>query len=116
LALDIVRSDEEAISTAARAKVLELLYNFDIGSVAAAFSAYSKGFLLHERVFVEDLIPNRLSSMWRKRGEHLIMISSPGIPQSRVYSACDLYMAKSISMLDYLHYFTTTKVRLCRSY
>ncbi|KAM0364028.1 hypothetical protein ACHAO7_010130 [Fusarium culmorum] len=57
LALDIVRSNEEAISTIARAKALKLLYNFDIDSVAAAFSAYNKGFLLHEREFVEDLIP-----------------------------------------------------------
>ncbi|SCO54301.1 uncharacterized protein FFNC_15446 [Fusarium fujikuroi] len=57
LALDIVRSDEEAISTAARVKVLKVLYDFDIDSVAAAFSAYNKGFLLHEREYVEDLIP-----------------------------------------------------------
>ncbi|EMT67892.1 Chaperone protein DnaJ [Fusarium odoratissimum] len=57
LALDIVRSDEKAISTAARVKVLKLLYDFDIDSVAMAFSTYNKGFLLHEREFVEDLIP-----------------------------------------------------------
>ncbi|KAH7247383.1 uncharacterized protein BKA55DRAFT_571668 [Fusarium redolens] len=57
LALDIVRSDEEAISTAARVKVLKLLYSFDIDSVAAAFSAYNEGFLLNESEFVEDLIP-----------------------------------------------------------
>ncbi|KAJ0128909.1 4-O-dimethylallyl-L-tyrosine synthase [Fusarium oxysporum f. sp. albedinis] len=57
LALDIVRSDEEAISTAARVKVLKLLYSFDIDSVAAAFSAYNKGFLLSQSEFVEDLIP-----------------------------------------------------------
>ncbi|KAH7169763.1 uncharacterized protein B0J16DRAFT_325632 [Fusarium flagelliforme] len=57
LALDIVRSEEEAISTAARVKVLKMLYDFDIDSVATAFSNYNKGFLLHEREFVEDLIP-----------------------------------------------------------
>ncbi|KAK2468105.1 hypothetical protein H9L39_20327 [Fusarium oxysporum f. sp. albedinis] len=57
LALDIVRSEEEAISTAARVKVLKMLYDFDIDSVATAFSAYNKGFLLHEREYVEDLIP-----------------------------------------------------------
>ncbi|EXM12924.1 hypothetical protein FOTG_18603 [Fusarium oxysporum f. sp. vasinfectum 25433] len=52
-----IRSDEEAISTAARVKVLKLLYSFDIDSVAAAFSAYNKGFLLSQSEFVEDLIP-----------------------------------------------------------
>jgi hypothetical protein len=57
LALDIVRSGEEAISTAARVKVLKLLYNFDIDSVAAAFSTYNEGFLLHQSEFAEDLIP-----------------------------------------------------------
>ncbi|KEY64808.1 hypothetical protein S7711_10146 [Stachybotrys chartarum IBT 7711] len=57
LALDIVRSDEEAISTAARVKVLKLLYDFDIDSVAAAFSAYHEGFLLNNSELVENLIP-----------------------------------------------------------
>jgi hypothetical protein len=57
LALDIVRSDEEAISTAARVKVLKLFYDFDIDAFAAAFSTCIKGFLLSESEFVEDLIP-----------------------------------------------------------
>jgi hypothetical protein len=57
LALDIVRSDEKAISTAARVKVLKLLYDFDIDCVVEAFSTHNKGFLLHEREYVEDLIP-----------------------------------------------------------
>ncbi|KAL7904184.1 hypothetical protein GGI35DRAFT_472570 [Trichoderma velutinum] len=57
LALDILRSREEAISTAARVKVLGLLYKFDIDAVAAAFSFYNTGFKLHALESVEDLIP-----------------------------------------------------------
>ncbi|KPA38503.1 chaperone protein [Fusarium langsethiae] len=68
LALDIVKSDEEAISTAARVKVLKLLYSFDIDSVAAAFSAYNKGFLLSQSEFVEDLIPGSFINHATERG------------------------------------------------
>jgi hypothetical protein len=57
LTLDIVRSDEEAISTAARVQVPKLLYDFDIDAVAMAFSTCNKGFLLSESEFVDDLIP-----------------------------------------------------------
>ncbi|EWZ78416.1 hypothetical protein FOWG_17345 [Fusarium oxysporum f. sp. lycopersici MN25] len=116
LALDIVRSDEEAISTAARVKVLKVLYDFDIDSVAAAFSAYNKGFLLHEREFVEDLIPRSFINHATEKG---------GTPHNdlftrnstiRTNSACDLCTARLISMRGYLRYSITVKLRPCRSY
>ncbi|KAF5256346.1 hypothetical protein FOXYS1_13183 [Fusarium oxysporum] len=77
LALDIVRSDEEAISTAARVKVLKLLYSFDIDSVAAAFSAYNGGFMLHQSEFVEDLIPRSFIKHATEKG---------GTPQNDLFT------------------------------
>lgn len=68
LALHILRSREEAISTAARVKVLGLLYKFDIDAVASAFSAYNKGFKLHQSEPVEDLIPQSFINHATEKG------------------------------------------------
>lgn len=68
LSLDILRSREEDISTAARVKVLGLLYRFDIDAVAEAFSSYNTGFKLHKSESVEDLIPKSFIKHTTEKG------------------------------------------------
>ncbi len=57
LVLDILRSSDAEISTVARVKALELLHDFDTGSLAAAFTNDDQAFCVTGGELVKDLIP-----------------------------------------------------------
>lgn len=71
LAIDVLRSPEKGIRTAARARVLQLLYDYDIDAIASSFSQSSLGFMLpyeQEHEPVEDLIPRAFMKRPEEKG------------------------------------------------
>lgn len=68
LVLDILRSPDANISTAARVKALRLLDCFNIDFIASAFSKNSLGLCVSEGEPVEDLLPRSFMTTAREKG------------------------------------------------
>jgi hypothetical protein len=71
LAIDVLRSPEKDINTAARVRALALLYNFKLDAIASSFAEHKQNFILPDTARyepVEDLIPRSFMQRPEEKG------------------------------------------------